>query len=1616
MTNYILFNKKFFSGSLYILVCLFCNITYSQQVTIVDTYSPQQLIENNLIQGCVETSNISSQVNGSINGISSYGYFEKGDSNFPFQNGIILSTGRAVSGGNGQNNATLNEGLSDWLTDPDLEAALGVNNTLNATSIEFDFVSISNQIQFNYILASEEYYQNFPCQYSDGFAFLIKVADSNEPYRNIAVLPGTTTPVNTNTIHPAIVGFCPASNEQYFEGYNLGDTNYNGRTKVMSATASITPNIIYHIKLIIADQTDKNYDSAVFIEGNSFNATVDLGQDVTTCADSLTLDGNIENPLATYSWYFNSVLIPGQVQPTMTVIQSGNYTVMVKIPLAGLICTIEDTISISLSSTQTALPIPDFELCDDASLDGFELFDLSTRNDEVLASVPSSNYNISYHYSSSNALDNTNSIVVPIQNSINHQIIHVRIEDTINGCLAYSSFQLVVNTLPTITTPSLSIVCDDAVSDGITQIDLTQYNDTITNGQTDLIVTYHLTQDEANSGLNAIPMPFVNTSVIGQVYVRVVNALTGCVNTTILSFEVVSSPTINYADIYLDACDQDHDGMATFDLNEAISDILPGLTGVTVTFYETLEDAESGSNPIADPANYNNIIANEQLIFIRVEDEATGCASVRSFEIHSNLLLTGTNIKDFSACDLNNDNIENFNLNKIARDIINGLENVTISFYISESDRDNNINALNPDVSFTVTVSPTVLYLTLTSDICSEIAQIELVLNRITMFPEIGPVDYCDNDSDGFTPIDLHSFDVLLMGGQTGFMVTYYASEADAEANSNPLPAFYTNTSNPQTIYPKISEVSTGCGDVNPFIINVLPAPITSQPQNIIICDDDQDGYAIINLTQVYSQLVPSLTNRFITFFGSNGDLINNTNPIINITSYNTNSKVIFVKVTNTITGCWSKERFNIYVNTLPNFPAITNYKICEAESDGIGEFLFRTKDSEILNAQQGKKVYYYLNQSDADTDANRINKNNAYQNISNPQRIFVRVENTTDRNCYGTSSFLIEVGTNPLFNQPVDWFVCDDLSSDASEIFDLSTKVTEIIQGINDNLTVTFHTTQANAENAVSPIPMQFANTVNPQQLFARIDNGTICASITSFTLNVVQVAQANPSQPLVMCDTNYDGITTFDLTLSEIDILDVRQDNITIGYYTSIADLDGQTNPIFNPASFTNQSNPQTVYVRLTNTISDCYLAIPVDLYVNLPPAFNHFGTVSACANETNSYDLLQVNSIIVNDLNSNIISYYSNADDAHSGSNPLTTNYTYTSTNTAIFARIEDAASGCFTTYEFNLVVKPLPIANRPNDLADCDDDFDAILEFDLSSQNAFILGGQNPGNFTVSYHNSQAEAISGSNNLPSSYMAFHSEIIFVRVSNNTTGCVNTTQFSIIIHPRPLIDIPDQVVCLDNLPLLVSANTNVSGDTYLWSTNETTPEIEITTIGIYSVKVTTAFGCVSSQEFYVSESEQANIDIVETVNFADPNNITLTISGIGNYMYQLDNNPPQESNVFQNVTMGYHTVTVIDLNGCSEISKEVLVLDFPKFMTPNDDGYFDTWHIVGVATLPGTVIYIYDRYGKQITYLTSNSKGWDGTYNGMNMPSSDYWFVADVKGGGHNFQAKGHFALKR
>lgn len=1611
-------NQDYKSWFLFIVLVLI-NIPFlnAQQITIDDSQTPQQLIQDNLIQGCVEVSNITSSINGSVNNLNSFGYFEAANSNFPFQNGILLSTGSATAAGNTSNGSVLNDGNTTWGTDMDLESALGITGTLNATTIEFDFVSVSNLISFNYLLASEEYVNEQPCTYSDGFAFLIREAGTANPYMNIAIIPGTNVPVSTSTIHDEIVGFCPAENEQFFEGYNVGDTNFNGRTTVLTASASIQPNVQYNIKLIVADQGDQFYDSAVFIEGNSFNASVDLGPDITTCASTTTLNADIENPLASYAWYRNGVLLTAEMAATLIAANSGVYTVEITIPINNTTCVIEDEINITLESEQSTNPVSDFELCDDVSNSGIETFDLSTKNTDILAAVAPGNYNITYHLTQPNADNGSNAITSPIQNTSNPQTIFVRVEDIDNGCLAFVSFNLIVNPLPTIIDPTPLEVCDDSIPDGLTSIDLNTKNDEITNGDNTLIVTYHFSALDAQTGNNPIPQPYTNTNPTEQLFVRVINPMTGCASVTTLDVSVLETPDIDSESHTINACEDDDDGFEIFDLSVIIDDVLNGVTGVTTSFHITQEDAESGDNPIVDITNFQNTTANTQTIYIRVVDATTGCFSIAAVTLHTNLLITGTNVRDFNVCDdVSNDGIADFNLENIATTIINGLENTTVTFYETEADQTNQINPIDQTIPYTVTISPTELFITIANPDCEDETSLNLIINDAVEIQALNPVFFCDTDDDGFTSIELSTFDTVVNVGIDNPLVSYFETQVDAQNNENILPPFYANTTNPQPVFARVANSATGCFDISELIINVVEAPSVSQAVNVVICDDDQDAFFIVNLDNKISEIVTNPSGLNITFHVSSDDANQNQNAISDTSNYNANTQTIFTRVENPNSTCYAVSSFEIIVNTEPVFTNISNFQGCENDGNQIADFIFNEKDAEILNSQTGKQVLYFETQNDALNRVNIIDKNNIYQNTTTPQTIFIRVENLTDDSCFGTSSFELEVGSVPIFNIPQDWFVCDDISNDGIETFNLQEKIDEISLNSPENLTVTFYASLDNAENSIGQLPVDFTNTANPQQIYARIENGTYCHSIAEFGLNIVQVPEVNTASAQEACDDDLDGFVEFDLTVSEFEILDVRDDNIIVTYHPSLEDAETDSNTIITPQNYTNISNPQTVYVKVNNIISNCFVTIPVDLIVNLPPTINST-TFEICDNDTDTVNLDGARQDLIGNQQAIATAYFLSAIDAENNQNALDTNYTYSANLTTIFVRATNATTGCFSIESFILEVNPNPIANTIGPIEFCDDDFDFILDINLTQLNVAILGAQNPSQFTVSYYLDENDALLGDNAIedPSSYLAI-SETIYARVENNTTSCFTTTSFDVIINRKPFVEIPNQVVCLDNLPLTVSAETGEATDTYLWSTNEITSEIEITEVGNYSVTVTSNSGCTTTVAFTVTESEQATIEFTETIDFSDPNNITVTISGIGDYLYQLNDNPPQSSNVFVNVPLGPNTIYVIDLNGCASATKEVVIIDAPKFVTPNQDGYFDTWHITGVQQLIGTTINIFDRYGKQMAFLRHDTNGWDGTYNGNNMPASDYWFVAEVVTSTRKFQVKGHFALVR
>jgi len=313
--------------------------------------------------------------------------------------------------------------------------------------------------------------------------------------------------------------------------------------------------------------------------------------------------------------------------------------------------------------------------------------------------------------------------------------------------------------------------------------------------------------------------------------------------------------------------------------------------------------------------------------------------------------------------------------------------------------------------------------------------------------------------------------------------------------------------------------------------------------------------------------------------------------------------------------------------------------------------------------------------------------------------------------------------------------------------------------------------------------------------------------------------------------------------------------------------------------------------------------------------------------------------------------------------------------------------------------------------------CDDLNDGKETVKLEDYNMNLIS--NTSNYSFNYYKSFSEAendiTSNKITTASNYkLVLGENKIFVRINSNTP-CYAITILKITVLPKPIIPIQDIVPICENKSILIDAG--LGADKYLWSNGKTTQTVTLNNPGDLSVTVTQNHGtlsCSSTKSFAVKTSNIAKITAIETKDWTDNDNaITVFVTGSGDFEYSIDGINYQDSSQFTGIQSGEYTVHVRDKNGCGTTTEEVYLLMYPKFFTPNNDDYNDTWKIKSSDTERSFTIKIFDRFGKLLKELDSNSNGWDGTYIGQPLPSTDYWFVAERKDGKIH---KGHFSLKR
>lgn len=632
-----------------------------------------------------------------------------------------------------------------------------------------------------------------------------------------------------------------------------------------------------------------------------------------------------------------------------------------------------------------------------------------------------------------------------------------------------------------------------------------------------------------------------------------------------------------------------------------------------------------------------------------------------------------------------------------------------------------------------------------------------------------------------------------------------------------------------------------------------------------------------------------------------------------------------------------------------------------------------------------------------------------------------------------GDGSFVIDETNNEdntdrieitLFESPeaisvIDLVQCSNL------LFNLENAIDELL---NPEDEISFFLTQNDAENDINSIadPQNYSPQNLIETIFLRRFDGN-CFAVSQFQVESLIPPQINTPLTFSLCDLSdtQDGFAEFDLSEKVNEITGGNSD-YEVNFFTTQSDAEDLSIPNGIVSPYTNETPfLQTIYVRVEDITNNCLSFTQFDLEVNLLPvisASENIPNLESCDEQQDGsaiFDLTINNGAILNGLsdNNHSIEFYTSLIDAENDVNNISNPESFISNEQEIFARVTNINTNCYSITSFGLEVDFLPFATQPDDIFLCDIDNDQIEDFDFSIQNESILNGLSETENIISYHETFADAENKINPIGEIYTnENNSQTIYVRLENfDAPNCYSTTSFNIEVLETPVISIEEQFVLCENEPLVL--NVSEAFDEYLWSTGESESSITINAPGIYDITAFINYPeliCETTKSFEVFASSQATINDITIVDWSQNNNsISIFVEGDGVYEYSIDGFNYQDSNTFEGLTEYEYLVHIRDKNGCGETLRRVFLLDYPKFFTPNEDGFNDRWQIINSNQEIFTKIYIFDRYGKLIADINPTGSGWDGTMNGKLMPSNDYWFRVEREDGR---VFTGHFTLKR
>ncbi|MEX1121845.1 MAG: hypothetical protein WED82_06915, partial [Balneolales bacterium] len=1006
---------------------------------------------------------------------------------------------------------------------------------------------------------------------------------------------------------------------------------------------------------------------------------------------------------------------------------------------------------------------------------------------------------------------------------------------TVPNCFSESSFNILIVAPPVIVDPSPLVLCDDD-NNGLQIFNLLSTIPQITAGLPNLVVTFHETETDAQLGVTPIlnpgayPMIIPNTQTI-YINVKETGATSNCAALTTLQLIVNPRPVLNNAIADYELCDYNNpgNGIEVFNLTTRYSEVTNNQAGLTLTYSY---DNAGVMTTIVTPTAFSNTTPNQQVIFVTATN-TFGCSTTTQFNVVVNPLPAITPPDPMYEC---NDGVNlttaPFDLTQRNNQITGGLPGFTVSYYLTLANAQLETNPL--PIPYTGT-NGQIVYVRVENDdttcFTTTTLQLFVVPGPIANTPT--PLSYCDPNNDNVGLFDLTSVANQITGGQLTSVLSYHETFTDADLGVTPIanPSNYSSIASTigiQTIYIRVTSSLTTCYAVVELQLLVNPTPVLVETVlPLQVCDDNSDGIGVFDLTLSISNILNGLNPALhtISFHTTQANAQGDSNPIVNVLNFSNSipfTQVIWVRVEISATGCFSIVPLTLTVNALPSLPlSLPSYSLCESDPENEQE-LFAIRDyAEAQLPTPGFALAFYFSEANADAGINALP--DVYQNVSNPQTIWIVVTNETT-GCTSKTVMDLRVEPRPILLLPMGGLSQCDANGQGYGNFDLAAQIPSLLNGAA-GVEVTFYDTEQNAILEQNAIGSPYVN-ITPFLQFIYIraeDTTTGCYRVYMMALNVSPSPIIPTDLPnLVNCDQDNNpqsGTTNFNLTQQNALIIAAQPTGLgtyTIRYFTTQTNADNNTSAIVTPANYPNFQNPQTIWYRVINNTTGCYSIGTFELIVNLPLALTTPTPLAQCNPDNDNFMVfdLTTKDAEINQATGYTVTYYPSYAQALTETNPITNPTAYTNLTPAqTLGVVVTTPDGCKSFISLTIRVLPTPIVVTPPLLEACDNTTpgDNQEAFDLTTYEAIIRN--NDPDITFAYYPTQADALAGTNQIvlpsadPTAYVTTTGSVWIkaMNLQQPTPGefCFTLVEQLLQLNPLPTVaaTVSDYVICEPN-----------------------------------------------------------------------------------------------------------------------------------------------------------------------------------------------------------------------